>query len=638
MIPFPQRIRWLLLAVVLAAVGPLLLVQGAIYYNWFEQQGKSAARSATVDDEEKGGIYRELAVSLGISAATAGFSVALAMILARRLSQDTRRLVEHARALQAGELSHRVHASRITELGELAEALNDSASARQQGEIALRHSEQEYRDLVQLLRVAVVRLGGQGRITFANDYALELFGFSREELLGRPCTETIVPPVDSQSRNLVEMIGGLVSDPAAHAYNENENITKDGRRLWLAWSNRAVVGPDGAVKEVLSAGLDLTEQRRTERELLHTREWLTLAGEAGRIGFWSNDPRTRTVVWSAATWSILGLPAEQKPSLEAFLERVHPDDRAQVLRDIEDAAAHGGAYESEFRAIMPDGGQRWLLLRGQRAQAGGVMRGVLMDVTQRRGAEEDLRRTADELAASNRELEQFAYIASHDLQEPLRMVTGYMALLRRRYEGRLDKDAQEFIAFAYDGAQRMQSLISDLLIYSRLGTRARPFELTDVEAVLREAMANLQGAIRDSGAVVTHDPMPTLHADSSQLLQLLQNLISNAIKFRAPDRPPRVHIWARREDGHWLFGVSDNGIGIMPQHRERIFMIFQRLHTRQNYAGTGIGLAIVKKVVERHGGKVWVESQVGEGSTFYFTIPLRPREAMPADAPKRQAG
>ncbi|MEA1864535.1 MAG: ATP-binding protein [Euryarchaeota archaeon] len=245
-----------------------------------------------------------------------------------------------------------------------------------------------------------------------------------------------------------------------------------------------------------------------------------------------------------------------------------------------------------------------------------------VDLVERRYVEARLRRAVDDLKRSNAELEQFAYVASHDLQEPLRMVSSYVQLLKRRYEGKLDSDADDFIEFAVDGASRMQTLIQDLLVYSRVGTRGKPFEPTNCEDVLGQVLSNLEVAIDEDGAVVTQDPLPTVEADASQLAQLFQNLIGNAIKFHG-DEPPRVYIAAERKGDEWEFSVADNGIGIDPEFFERIFVIFQRLHGRQEYSGTGIGLAVCKKIVERHGGRMWVVSEPGKGATFYFTIPAK---------------
>lgn len=254
-----------------------------------------------------------------------------------------------------------------------------------------------------------------------------------------------------------------------------------------------------------------------------------------------------------------------------------------------------------------------------RDDRGAAVISIIRDVTDRKQAQVALERQAQELARSNAELEQFPYIASHDLQEPLRMVSSYTQLLARRYRGKLDQDADEFIGYAVDGASRMQQLINDLLAYSRVRTKGSEFEPTDCDAVLRDVLVNLQTAIGESGASVTHETLPVLPADRWQLTQLFQNLIANAIKFHGAE-PPRVHVSAERQGEQWLFSVRDNGIGIDPEYAERIFFIFQRLHARSEYPGTGIGLAICKRIVERHGGRIWVESRPGQGSIFYFTI------------------
>jgi PAS domain S-box-containing protein len=247
---------------------------------------------------------------------------------------------------------------------------------------------------------------------------------------------------------------------------------------------------------------------------------------------------------------------------------------------------------------------------------------VLRDITERKRAEEALAQQAAELARSNAELEQFAYVASHDLQEPLRMIASYTQLLARRYRGKLDTDAEEFIGYAVEGVTRMQALINDLLTYSRVGTRGAEYSLVDAGAVLDRVLVSLGPTIEENDATVTHDELPTLCADAGQLGQLFQNLAANAVKFRGSE-PPRVHVAARRGEGEWVFSVSDNGIGIAPEFRERIFVIFQRLHNRSEYAGTGIGLSICKKIVERHGGRIWLDSEPGQGTTFHFTFPDR---------------
>jgi two-component system, chemotaxis family, sensor kinase Cph1 len=259
------------------------------------------------------------------------------------------------------------------------------------------------------------------------------------------------------------------------------------------------------------------------------------------------------------------------------------------------------------------------LVRDRRGKVTGMLV-VARDIAERKLAEEALARQTQELARSNAELEQFAYVASHDLQEPLRMMASFAELLAKRYQDKLDADADEFIGYITDGAARMQRLINDLLGYSRVGTRGKDFAPTDCAAVVGTACTNLRAAIEESDAVVTTDPLPVVMADATQLLQLFQNLLGNAIKFRG-DKPVLIHIGAERRGNDWLFWVRDNGIGIEPQYVERIFLIFQRLHGRGQYPGTGIGLAIAKKIVERHGGRIWVESEPGKESTFYFTLP-----------------
>ena len=246
-------------------------------------------------------------------------------------------------------------------------------------------------------------------------------------------------------------------------------------------------------------------------------------------------------------------------------------------------------------------------------------------------ASQALEQSVSELTRSNADLQQFAYVASHDLQEPLRMVASYTQLLGRRYQGKLDADADEFIGYAVEGANRMQQLIKDLLAYSRVTQRAA-FKPMDSDRALEVALSNLHMAIEKQQAVVTHDPLPTVVADGTQLAQLFQNLVSNAIKFHG-GRPPRIHVSAVQHEHEWLFAVRDDGIGIDPQYADRIFVIFQRLHTSAEYPGTGIGLALCKKIVERHGGRIWVESQFGHGATFYFTVPLAAHDHNSGDRP-----
>lgn len=239
----------------------------------------------------------------------------------------------------------------------------------------------------------------------------------------------------------------------------------------------------------------------------------------------------------------------------------------------------------------------------------------IRDITERKKAEEEVSR-------SNKELEQFAYVASHDLREPLRMVSSFSELLQKHYKDKLDNNANDYIGFIVDGSARMQNLIDDLLLYSRVGTKGKPFEPVAMEAVLQDVVTNLKVSIEETKTEISHDPLPVIQADAPQMGQVLQNLISNAIKFHR-EEPPRIHVSAVKGAKEWTFSVKDNGIGIDPQLFDRLFIIFQRLQPREKYPGTGIGLAVAKKIVQRHGGRIWVESQPGQGSTFFFTIPMR---------------
>jgi len=324
---------------------------------------------------------------------------------------------------------------------------------------------------------------------------------------------------------------------------------------------------------------------------------------------------------------ILGYEEDEligRPALSFVL----PEDREAVREKSVSMLKGECSLGYEFRVINKQAKIKWVMetvvpiyYRRKRATMGS-----LIDVTERKQMEERLKQMTDEMQRSNTELEQFAYVISHDLQEPLRMVSSYTQLLSKRYRNKLDDDADEFIAYAVDGAKRMQTLLHDLLEYSRVGTRGKPFSLVNCEHIVEQAMANLKIAIEECGASVSYDVLPTIMGDEGQLVRLFQNLIGNAIKFRG-EEAPQVHISAQRRNNTVTFSVKDNGIGIDPEHSQSIFDIFRRLHTSEEYPGTGMGLAICKKIVERHGGHISVQSQPGQGSTFYFSVDMAGGEA-----------
>jgi PAS domain S-box-containing protein len=303
---------------------------------------------------------------------------------------------------------------------------------------------------------------------------------------------------------------------------------------------------------------------------------------------------------------------------EGFAERLHADG----LRSAEDALAQQIDTGIELTGLRKDGSAFPLeiMLSPLESADGTLVTAAIRDISVRKDAETHLLQKVEELRKSNEELEQFAYLASHDLQEPLRMVTSYTQLLARRYKGKLDDDADEFIAYAVDGATRMQRLIQDLLAYSRVGAKEVNLAETSSEEALQRALINLRGAIEETGAIVTFDHLPRVMADDGQLVQLFQNLVGNAIKYQnkgVPEVHVSAEVYSRKK---WIFAVRDNGLGIERQYFERIFGMFQRLHKREEFAGTGVGLAICKKIVERHGGTISVESQPGMGSTFRFIL------------------
>jgi PAS domain S-box-containing protein len=379
----------------------------------------------------------------------------------------------------------------------------------------------------------------------------------------------------------------------------------------------------GALVQIRGYIRDDTQQYQAETALRERERTLQGIFRAAPIGIGmvshrrileANDQLCRMTGYSRD--QLIGQDARMLyPSDEAY-EYVGREKYAQILAD------GVGAVETEWRT--KDGVIRDILLSSSPIDLARPHEDVVfnaLDITPLRESERELERYMDELRASNEELQRFAYVASHDLQEPLRSIISFSQLLERRYKGQLDQDADDFIGFIIDGGTRMQRLILDLLQLSRVETKAKPLVPTESEGVVTDALRLMETAIADAGATVTVGPMPRVMADAAQLAQVFQNLISNALKYRRPDVPPEVRISAEREGRFWRFSVADNGIGIEAEYFDRIFVIFQRLHTREEYEGTGIGLAVVKKIVERHGGRVRVESTPGMGSTFSFTLP-----------------
>jgi len=370
---------------------------------------------------------------------------------------------------------------------------------------------------------------------------------------------------------------------------------------------------------------DVTARVAAEEALVAERSLRDAVLDHVQAGIVACDAEGALTLFNPATRALHGLPEEPLlPEQWADHYDLYGPDGRTPLRPEEIPlfrALHGEQVRDAEMVIAPTrGAPRTLLASGQaiRDPAGRTLGAVVAmhDITARKRMEAELER-------SNADLQQFAYVASHDLQEPLRTITSYLTLLQRRYQGKLGADADEFIGFATDGAQRMSALIKAVLAYSRVGTHGGAFGPTDCGGLVAAAVANLEARIVESGAQVVYDALPAVHGDAAQLGQLFQNLIGNALKFTRPDTSPVVRVEAERQGDRWLVRVVDNGIGIDPAHAGRIFQMFGRLHTRTEYEGTGIGLAMCQRIVERHSGRIWVESAAGQGATFLFTLPAR---------------
>ncbi len=450
------------------------------------------------------------------------------------------------------------------------------------------------------------------------------------------------------------VLGELLDSPAAEQELTYEAAEAALRSL-AGESSPTGAGPLSAALPAWGERPRAAEPKAVETKLrLAEARYRTLVEQMPVVTFLAAlDGGVNELYVSPQIEALLGF--SQKQWLEnpvLWYTQLHPEDRERWHLEFARTCAAGERFRSEYRFLTRDGQVVWVHGEAQmvRDEAGQplFLQGIAYDITEKKRAEEVLRRLnveleervqertaqlekanavlarqAEELVRSNAELEQFAYVASHDLQEPLRMVSSFTQLLAETYQGKLGADADDYIGYVVEGAVRMQHLINDLLTYSRVGRTGYEMAPTDCTEVFNDARANLAKAIEEYGAAVTADPLPSVLAERFHLLQVFQNLIGNAIKFRKGDEPPRVHIQACRQGHEWLFSIRDNGIGIDPQYADRIFLVFQRLHSRKKYPGTGIGLAICKKVVERHGGRIWVESEQGRGSTFYFTLPAR---------------
>ncbi len=487
-------------------------------------------------------------------------------------------------------------------------------------------SDARYRGLLEAAPDAMVISDTQGRIILINAETERLFNYRRGELIGQP-VEILVPERFREKHPRQRQ--GYTARPHTRTMDgglELRGLRKDGSEFPAEIALSPLKTPEGVL--MTAAIRDISVRKQAQDALRLSEERLRMVvSNAKDYAILMLDPKGIVVSWNEGAERIKGYRADEIIG-QHFSRFYSPEDISDGKPELElEIAARAERAEDEGWRIRKDGSRFFanVVITALRDEAG-QLRGfgkITRDITERKKSEEQLMKTIGELNRSNDELQQFAYVSSHDLQEPLRMVASYTQLLARRYKGRLDSDADEFIAFAVDGCNRMQGLIQDLLAYSRAGTQGKALSEVSSEAALQTALSNLRITIAENGAVVTHDPLPALMMDQLQLTQVFQNLVGNAVKYRRSE-VPRVHVSATKNgENESVFSVRDNGLGIDSQYFERIFVLFQRLHGRNEFEGTGIGLAICKKVLERLGGRIWVESQPEQGSTFYFALPER---------------
>ena len=493
---------------------------------------------------------------------------------------------------------------------------------RREMEMKLRKSEEKYSTLVELSADGILLLQDM-RFIFANQRVTEISGYEKADLE----TLNFMKLIPKEQRKILfqRFLDSLSGKEVPSIY-ELKIRKKSGKYIWVE-ANANRIEYNGKPADLLFIR-DITERKKIEDALRESeKRYSTIVEE-------SNDAIVifkglKVVFANKKASELSGYPLEAVGSNAARFVKIEPERLKNLLDNYRRkmAGEEDVPTLTEINIRRKDGQIVPAEASSARIEYQGGPAEVIFirDITERKQAEAKLNELLGDLERSNEELEQFAYVASHDLQEPLRMVSSYVQLLSKRYKGKLDSDADEFIYYAVDGAKRMQEMIKSLLTYSRVGTHGKSLEPVDCEAVLDQALENLAIAIEESGAVITRDPMPDVVADDVQLVQLFQNLIGNGIKYHG-EKSPCIHVSAKKENDEWVFSVKDNGIGIDPEYKDQIFKIFQRLHDKE-YSGTGIGLSVCKKIVERHGGKIWVESEPGVASTFYFTIPIKSKTA-----------
>ncbi len=480
-------------------------------------------------------------------------------------------------------------------------------------------SEARFRALSDASPLGVFATDAQGACTYTNARWQAIYGMPLAQSLGHGWAAALHP--DDRDAVLAEWArtAALQRD-----FDMDFRVRHDdGVTLAVHCLARPVQGADGLPSGHVGTVEDISGRQQQELELRRQQELLSQTGRLAQVGGWELDVATRQLRWSEEIFRLHGLPLGYQPDLASAINFYAPPARPLIAAAVELAMTQGQAWDLELPLLRANGSQTWVHTVGWVECVGDRptrIWGAVQDISDRHAMQVVLDHKTAELKRSNEELERFAYITSHDLQEPLRMVSSYGQLLTRRHLADLKPEAQEFVAYMVDGGQRAQALIRDLLSLARLDSRAKPWTPVSLEDTLAEVLHPLRQRIQQTGAQLSHGPLPNVVGDAAQLGQLLANLLGNALKF-CGKAVPQVHVAALREGSGWRISVRDNGIGIEPRYFERIFQMFQRLHLRTEFEGTGIGLAICKKVVERHGGHMGVESVPGQGSTFFFTLP-----------------
>jgi len=503
-------------------------------------------------------------------------------------------------------------------------------SERKKTEEALIENEKRLRQIIDLVPHFIFAKDANGKFILANQAVADAYGCTVEDLIGKDDSDFNLNKEETEHFKNEDL---KVINSRKAKYNIEETITDASGATRIVSTTKIPYTALGAdIPGVLGVSVDISERKKAETILKENEGQLSVAAQIAKLGYWEFDVIKGLFTFNDQFYAIFKTTAEQLGGYTMTPDRyaglfVHPEDAPIVGQEVTDAINSADPYynrQIEHRIKYANGEMGYMAVRFfiVKDEHGRTIKtfGANQDITDRKRGEEILRISEANLELKNKELEQFAYVASHDLQEPLRTTSSFAELLQQQYKGKLDDKADKYLTFINQSSDRMKVLIKDLLDYSRIG-RKKEVEQVDSNIIMQEVLADLNAAIKEAKAEIKFCKLPVFKGYPTEIKQLFQNLIINAIKFRRQDESPRINICATKENGLWAFSCDDNGIGISDEHSERIFVIFQRLHTRNEYDGSGIGLAHCKKIVELHGGKIWVKSNVGEGSTFYFTIP-----------------